>query len=73
MTPAEFERAQWANFKKREQDHRTTVEAAWWTVALSRKKTLPSLTSLLTPARTLDGEEKKARQAEFDQLLAEMG
>jgi hypothetical protein len=73
MTPREFDRAQWAYFEQQEQSERSIIKVAWWTARLERLKTVPTLHSLLHPARALTGDELKQRQDEFEQLTREMG
>lgn len=57
-----------------EQEHRGRVWLAWHTAALSRARTLPSLTGLLNPApsRALRGDELARRRAEHEELIGRM-
>lgn len=73
MTPAEFERAQWAYLKSERQRHKDIIELAWWTEILHRQKTVPPLHVLQNPPRILVGEEKQKADEDHEKLLREMG
>jgi hypothetical protein len=74
MTPAEIERAQWAYFKRREQELRSEMRQAWYVVHLTRTKRLPSLRLWLDPVINHNTPEMLARRAaEHEQLMKEMG
>lgn len=76
LTPAEFERRQWAHLKTEIARGKNAWDMAlatgWWAAVLSKQKRIQSLHSMLNPARQAVGEERIERQAEFDELNARL-
>ena len=73
LTPAEFERAQWAYLRRREREDRRTIASAWYVATFSRQKRLTSLTTLLAPVRKVSDDERKKLDEEHARMIQRIG
>jgi hypothetical protein len=72
LTPREFEREQWAHWKREEKEIRTALRNAWLASSLhpTRRPRLMSLETLLNPPRVVKGREKEKLDREFAEMAA---
>lgn len=71
MTPDEFDRALWANFKHREAEIRDSMRHAWCVAMLSKQQRLPPLHVWMAPKQP-DADEMARLKEDHERMIREI-